>query len=160
MKTELKNLPKNAKVWIYTAEKNLTDAEQKEIKQQGDKFLLQWESHGTKIPGALEIFYNRFIVVAADEQNDKLCGRAIDSSIQFIKKLENSLTIQLTNRMLIPFIQNNKVLTLPLNEFRELVENGQITNNTIVFNNLVDTLDKFNNEWEVPLSQSWHKQLV
>jgi hypothetical protein len=37
---------------------------------------------------------------------------------------------------------------------------GLITDETVVFNNLVDTKEAFEKNWEISLGESWHKQLV
>jgi hypothetical protein len=33
-----------------------------------------------------------------------------------------------------------------------------VTENTIVFNNLVNTIQEYNDSWEVPAMDSWHSR--
>jgi hypothetical protein len=40
------------------------------------------------------------------------------------------------------------------------VKEQKITSETIVFNNMVNTKEDFENNWEIPAKQSWHKRFL
>lgn len=76
-----------------------------------------------------------------------------------MKELENEYQINLFDRFNLAYRDGQKIVSVSRNEFEELIKTGQITENTIVFNNLVQTLDELETKWEVPLKDSWHVQL-
>lgn len=41
-----------------------------------------------------------------------------------------------------------------------MYEKGELTDNTIVFNNTITTKKEFDLAWKISLKDSWHKQLV
>ena len=41
---------------------------------------------------------------------------------------------------------------------KKMAKEKAVTSNTIVFNNLVNTIEEFNYSWEVPASDSWHSR--
>ena len=46
----------------------------------------------------------------------------------------------------------------PLAEFKKMAKDKAVSPNTIVFNNLVNTVGEFAEYWEVPASESWHSR--
>jgi hypothetical protein len=51
------------------------------------------------------------------------------------------------------------VLSAPRKAFEDLVKNGSVTTDTIVYNNLVENFGELGSKWEVPFKESWHMQL-
>ena len=47
-----------------------------------------------------------------------------------------------------------------VNEFEKLFSQGILHDNSIVFNNLIITKKELESNWEIPLKDSWHKNLV
>jgi len=39
-----------------------------------------------------------------------------------------------------------------------MAKDKAVTGSTIVFNNLVNTIEEFNEAWEVPAEESWHSR--
>lgn len=155
-----KALADHTRVWIYQSDRRLSDTEVEEIKQYGDRFINQWAAHGADLKAALDVFYNQFIVLFADESQVKASGCSIDSSVRFVKEIGNAYGVDLFDRLNITFKQGPKIDLLRMNDFQVALEKGQLNENTIVFNNLVETKLDFETKWEVPLKESWHKQLI
>ena len=155
-----KELADDSKVWIYQSSRDLTDEEVDEIKKHSKNFIAGWAAHGAELKAALEIFYNRFIVLFADESQVKASGCSIDSSVHFMQKIQDAYQLDLFDRLNIAFKLSSKIDTLRMNDFQEALENGRLTENTTVFNNLVESKAAFESNWEVPLKDSWHKQLI
>ncbi|HBK83263.1 MAG TPA: ABC transporter ATPase, partial [Flavobacterium sp.] len=80
-----KDLPPHSKVWIYQANRKLTDAEVDEISNATQLFIEQWAAHGTSLEASYLIKYNRFIILAVNQDIQKATGCSIDSSVQFIQ---------------------------------------------------------------------------
>jgi hypothetical protein len=154
------DLSENSKVWIYQSSRPLTDKESEEIKVYGDRFIANWAAHGKELHAAFEVFYNRFIVLFADESQVQASGCSIDASVHFMKDIQNAYQLDLFDRMNITYKIRNQIDSLRMNDFQEALSKGQLTENTVVFNNLVETKGDFEKLWEVPLKESWHKQML
>lgn len=158
--TNYEELSDSSKVWIYNSNRAFTSVEQQHINKKAIQFVEQWESHGNSVKGRIAIYQDRFIVIFADDQGDVMCGRAMDSSVRFIKELEGELGLTLMDRMLLAYCNDDEVLTVDMENFKKQSERGEITSDTIVFNNLVSTKRDFEKSWKVPVSQSWHQNIL
>lgn len=155
-----KNLPDDTRVWIYQSNKALSDKEVKEIKQQGEEFILNWSAHGAKLDAVFETFYNRFIVLFVDEKQAKASGCSIDKSMRFIRQIEKDFDVSLLDRNLVSYMEGENVNTLERDTFIDKVKCGDIAKNSTVFNNLVSNKADFESKWKVPLTESWHHELL
>ena len=160
MKMNYKSLGDHSRVWIYQSDRELSADETAEIRSKGNQFIAEWAAHGASLPASFEVFYNRFIVLFADESQVKASGCSIDSSVHFIKSLESAYKIDLFNRLNIAYKNGDQIETLPMNDFQYALKEGQLTEDTVVFNNLLETKGDFVKKWEVPVTYSWHKQLI
>ncbi len=155
-----KNLPKDSRVWVYQSNREFTDKEVEEITQKGEAFVEDWAAHGEDLSAALSVFYNRFIVLFADESKVIASGCSIDTSINFIKSIGNDYQIELFDRLNIAYRNKDKIASMKIEDFQEALSNGELGEDTLVFNNLVETIYDFETAWEVPVKESWHAQLL
>jgi|TARA_B110000037_G_C16929114_1_gene427805 hypothetical protein len=160
MKVELIAQPDNAKVWVYQSSLELTDSDLKQIKEVGDFFLGQWESHNLPVNGSIDVYNNRFIVISAFSDEDAMCGKAQDSQMRLIKELEEVVEGKLTDRMLVFYQEENELKSFHFSELGSLLSDNKITSETIVFNSLVATKQEFENSWKEALKNTWLNQFV
>ena len=153
-------LPPHTRVWIYQSSRELSEKEAAEIKEKAAAFADQWTAHGQAMRAAVELLHDRFVVVFADESQAMASGCSIDASVRFIKQLEQEYNITLLDRMHVAYKKDGKLRTAHMNDFRDMLAKGEASEDTIVFNNLVATKSDFDKGWEVPVKESWHKQLV
>ena len=153
------NFSEKSWVWIYQAERELTDAESVLIKKQLDNFTVSWTAHNNLLKAMAEIRYNRFIVLIVDESQAGASGCSIDKSVNFIKQLESAFNLNLLNRLNMAYRDGNEVLSASRDQFEALIKTGKINTETVVFNNLVQSLSELQSKWEVPFKESWHMQL-
>ncbi len=157
---EYKELADHSRVWIYQSNRALSNDEVTEIKNYGKQFIDGWAAHGSDLQAAFEVFDNRFIVLFADETQVKASGCSIDSSVRFIKDIQNAYQLDLFDRLNIAFVASNRIDTLRMTDFQNALANGNLDENTMVFNNLVETKGEFMSSWKVPIKESWHNQLL
>lgn len=156
----LTDLPDHARVWIYQCNRPLLSEEVAYIESQSKNFLREWNAHGSAMHARALVVYDRFLILAADEQRVQASGCSIDSSVHFIKSLGNHLKVDFFDRLAMSYRdESGSILTLPLNRFQEEIAQGNISQDTLVFNNLVDNVGELKSKWEVPASQSWHIRL-
>jgi len=103
-----------------------------------------------------EIIHNFFIVITVDETASNVTGCSIDASVRVLKEIETQYNLDLFNRFNMAYMVDNKVFSLNKEDFETLVSIKKITPDTIVFNNMVQTLEEFETKWQVPFAQSWH----
>lgn len=160
MLTEFKNLPNDARVWIYQADRKLSDVEVEEIKTLTDEFLTKWTAHGAALEAASEINYNRFIVLGLNQANVSASGCSIDASVHFIQSLEEKYEVNLLDKMNVTFYSGEYIAHKPLLDFKKMAKAKSVSKDTIVFNNLVNTKEEYLENWEVPAYQSWHNRFL
>jgi len=153
-------LPDHSRVWVYQSSRILNSDETQRIKREAKVFLNQWAAHGKSLLAAIEVFYCHFIVIIVDEEKASASGCSIDSSFKFIQKLESGFEISLLDRLLIAYRKNKEILVCRIDDFENKIKSGEINENTIVFNNLVDTKKAFDTQWEVLLKDSWHRKML
>lgn len=154
------NLPHNARTWVYQSTRKLSLAEGISIRQRINGFVEQWTSHKANVMGWGDLLYDRFIILMADEEHVSLGGCSIDSSVRFIKGLEVEFQTRFFDRWNIAYRKGNEVLSAGREEFIKLLEAGEITDDTIIFNNLVQTKQDLLQKWQVPYRESWVKEIA
>ncbi|MCW3125992.1 MAG: transporter ATPase [Bacteroidetes bacterium] len=154
------HLPHSARVWVYQADRAFAPSESAQIAQEIKTFVSQWLAHKAKVIGDGELLFDRFVILAADEEKLQVSGCSIDSTVRFIKELGTKYNVNFFDRFYTCYIQDREVKGLDFESFKKEVASGTITDDTLVFNNLVTTIDALNSQWQIPLSLSWHKKFV
>lgn len=152
-------LPDNSRIWIYQSNRALNEQEAQQASTMVKDFVQRWTSHSEKVVADGAVVYNQFIVLVADETFVSLGGCSIDSSVKAMKQLEQQFGINLFDRLNVTYRENETIKTAPQSRFQELLEKGMVSEETIVFNNLVPTLKDFREKWETPLAKSWHARI-
>lgn len=152
--------PGESKLWVYQCSRELEADEINFLEDELKTFLENWDSHGSIPTSDYAILYNRFIVIVVDDTKDRLCGGAADRSIQFIKRMETELDTDLMDRMNLAYKEGDTVKSVNINDFRAMLADGKLNEDTIVFNNVINKLSEFSEGWEVPMKESWHKQML
>ena len=151
-------LPEESRIWIYQSNRKFSDAEISEIDTDLKLFLENWAAHGTSLESSYELRYNRFIIIAVNQDVQAATGCSIDSSVEFIQSLEKKYNVDLLDKMNVTFKQGEHIAHKPLIDFKKMVKDKSVTENTIVFNNLINTVQEYNESWEVSALDSWHSR--
>jgi hypothetical protein len=151
-------LPEDTRVWVYQSNRKFTDQEVTEIDAAVKAFVEDWTAHGDELQGSYTIRYNRFIVLAVNQQIYEVSGCSIDGSVRFIQSLEQKYGVDLLDKMNVTFKTGEFVAYKSLLDFKKMAKEKAVTKDTIVFNNLVNTLGEFQDFWEVPAHESWHNR--
>lgn len=158
MYVPFESLPEESRIWIYQSSRKFSDEEIADIKNDLEEFLNNWSAHGSALEASYEIKYNRFIIVAVNQEVHPASGCSIDASVGFIQNLEQKYSVDLLDKMNVAFKQGEFITYKTLLEFKKLAKDKSVSENTIVFNNLVNTIEEFNESWEIPASESWHSR--
>ncbi|MCX6318468.1 MAG: hypothetical protein NTW29_14345 [Bacteroidetes bacterium] len=160
MNLEYKHLlPENfdgqSRVWVYQCNRVFSLSEALDIEQLLETFTAQWKSHGTPVKGAAFLFFGQFIILMADETGAGVSGCSTDSSVRLIKDIEQLYKVNMFDRTSLAFVIKEKIQLLPLAQLAYAAENGFIDADTLYFNNLVQTKEELENNWIIPVKQSW-----
>jgi hypothetical protein len=152
------NLPQESRIWIYQSSRKFSDEEVADIEKDLMQFIENWSAHGTSLEASFTIRYNRFIILSVNQEFHPATGCSIDSSVGFIQNLEQKYSVDLLDKMNVAFKQGEFITYKTLLEFKKLAKDKSVSENTIVFNNLVNTIEELNEGWEIPASESWHSR--
>ncbi len=158
MYVPFEDMPDEARVWIYQSNRRFTEAEAAEIDALTRSFVEEWSAHGTGLRASYQLPYNRFIVLAVDQEPQQATGCSIDASVRFIQSLQEKFGIDLLDKMNVTYRLGEHLAHKPLAEFKKMAKDKAVSANTIVFNNLVNTVGEFAEYWEVPAAESWHSR--
>ncbi len=153
-------LPNTTRTWIYQSSRPFTEEEVKALNGYLESFVDQWVSHNRKLQSFGKVYQQQFIVLMVDESQAGASGCSIDKSVHFLKEVEMKYGVTLFDRMTFAYKDRDEVKTVSRDEFADLYKREKISDETIVFNNLVDTKADFESNWQIPLKQSWHKNMV
>jgi len=153
-------LPEESRVWIYQANRSFTDEELSELQTKLDTFIENWTAHGSDLQAGYTIKYKRFIVIGLNQNLNKATGCSIDASVHFIQQLEKDYNVDLMDKMNVSYKQGEFIAYKSLLDFKKMAKDKAVSKNTIVFNNLVTNVAEFNENWEVPASESWHSRFL
>lgn len=152
------DLPGHSRIWIYQSNRKLSDDEVAAITEATHEFVENWAAHGQSLAASFVIKYNRFIILAVNQDVQAATGCSIDSSVQFIQELEAKYEIDLLDKMNVTYKTGEFITFKTLIEFKQLAKSKSVSENTIVFNNLVNTIEEWQDFWEVPANESWHSR--
>ena len=159
MLVPFKSLPKNSRIWIFPSSKEIDIHKKSKIKERLVKFISDWTSHNKNIQAGFELPYNRFIVIALNQNLQNASGCSIDSLMNIIQIFEKEFDLILLDRMNVLYRdKTRKIEYLILKDFVKMVKDKSINSSTTVFNNLVVNKEEYMELWEVPAINSWHSR--
>ncbi|MCK5815504.1 MAG: ABC transporter ATPase [Flavobacteriaceae bacterium] len=153
-------LPDSSKIWIYQSNRKFYPQEIDEIKQSIETFLNGWKNKGEGLKASYQIKYNRFIIIAADTTDISLTVESIDASVMFMMQLQETYSVELLDKLNVSFKQGEFVQYKELKAFQKLIKSKSISAKTIVFNNLINTKEELESDWEIPITESWHNRFL
>jgi hypothetical protein len=152
------SLPLHSRIWIYQSDRKFSDEEVLEIETALHTFIENWSAHGQSLEASGFVKYNRFIIIAVNPDVQAVTGCSIDASVQFIQSLEQKYSVDLMDRMNVTFKTGEFIAYKSLIDFKKMAKAKSVSATTIVFNNLVNTIEEWQDFWEVPASESWHSR--
>jgi hypothetical protein len=148
-------LPAHSRVWIYQAERILTEKEIEIVKQRLTRFCEGWNTHGNGMPTSFDIFDQQILVLAVDESGLGASGCSIDSSVKVLRELESMLGVNLTDQGKVSVRNSSGDLKVfPALGLKSKVQAGELTLEQEVINPLIRTKADLHQLWQ-PVRNSW-----
>ena len=153
-------LPLQSRVWVFQSNRIMTPSEQSSIDDAVKQFVQKWSTHGVQMLASHVLYHNCFVVIAADEQKQAASGCSIDSFTALFKAFGTQYNLSFFDRFSIAHKSEDEVVISNLDDFKQLIDDGCITPDTLVFNNLIEQRQDLSTKWEVPLKESWQKRYL
>ena len=156
-RVDFDQLPDDARLWIFPAERSLSEAEQAQLLTEVDRFIGQWGAHEVPLTAGRDLRYDRFLFVAVDQRKAGPSGCSIDALFRQTKALEQELGIELVNHAPVVFRQGSAIERVPPDQFAALAAAGTVSFETTVFDNTLPCVGDIRaGRWETRLANSWH----
>jgi len=149
------SLSPNSRIWIYQSSMAFTPEEQSILKSETEAFLTQWTAHGQTLRAGMQIEFDRFLIIGANEDVNEASGCSIDKSVDFIRQLENRFKVDLLDRSKIAYRIDGKVHIMDFKDFKNSLSKGEISGKAEVFNNAMLIKKELDNAWIQPVASSW-----
>lgn len=153
-------LPLQSRVWVFQSNRIMTNSEQSSIDSVVKHFVQKWSTHGIQMLASHVLYHNCFVVIAADEQKKAASGCSIDSFMALFKAIGTQYNLSFFDRFSIAHKLGDEVVISDLDEFKQLINDERITQDTLVFNNLIEQRQDLSTKWELPLKESWQKRYL
>lgn len=157
MLVDFDQLENNAKVFLYPSNKKFFPELLENIQTKVNDFVSTW-SENHDIEAGFEIKYQRFIIIVINN-NKPITTSIIDELVTFIFKLQLDHEIELLDKLNVCFKQGEYVQYKDVKEFKKLIKNKSVNQNTIVFDNLINTKEELDDSWELPAENTWYSRM-
>jgi hypothetical protein len=153
-------LKETSRVWVYQSSKMLNEKEVVVLQSQLNAFVKDWTAHSQQLSASSDILFNRFIILAVDESQAGASGCSIDKSVHFLQSIENQFVMTLFDRLTFAYFEENEAKTVSSSDFKRLYTEGVVSDETLVFDNMVNTVSGMKSGWLKPLRESWHRRFI
>lgn len=150
----------HSRVWIYQADRALSDQEVTEIEQALDQFVSQWAAHQMPLTAGGKVINNRFLVLMVDEKLQGASGCSIDASVHFVQRLGSSLGIDFFGRLQFLYLDGEQIKSVHKSRLKAAKMEGAINDDTVFYDTLINTKGELDRAFLKPLKSSWHGRLL
>lgn len=143
------------RIWIYTISHALPGEQLAQLKQRCQDFVGSWTAHEVSLDASFEVYKNRLLIFKVNEANYNASGCSIDKQLRLVKELEQQFSVELLNRLLVAYEQDGGVAVVKTSAIVDLLNQGTITENTLVFDNTITMSTELDNSWKKPLKETY-----
>lgn len=155
------NLPQDSRLWVFASDRRLSAEESKSVHESLTQFLKDWEAHGAAVEAGFELQHDRFLLIASSNAMADPSGCSIDNMTRTVRELGQKLGVNFMPGANIYYKTNGHVEVADRPTFKDLVRKGIVGEHTTVYNTMLTSVEDLRSgKWELPASQSWHKQLL
>ena len=145
----------NERIWVYTLSKELSNEQLVDFSNRCQNFVSGWTAHDVSLDASFELYQNRLLIFKVNEDKYNASGCSIDKQVRFVKELEQLFSVELLNRLLVAYENNNQVEVIKASQVKELLATNTINANTLVFNNSITQSSELSSNWKQPLHKTW-----
>ena len=140
-------LPKDARLWVYQANRVIAADEKVEISSILNQFISKWAAHGIPLKGEALVIKDRFIILGVDEKHEAASGCSIDSSVKLIKDIGKKFNIDFFDRLNLIVEKDSEMKVISFSELGNYSD-------CKIYNTLVNTVEQFNETFLIQVKES------
>lgn len=159
-------LPDEARMWMHTANRLLTDEECRAVERHLASFVSSWAAHGTPLKAEFGILLNQVAVVAVDETRQVATGCSIDASVAALRAVNGLLPsledLDLFDRGWVvhaPAQPDEAWQTTKLHEYWAMRKAGILRDESLLLDTTLTTLGDLRAQGVKTLGDSWHAEM-
>ena len=157
-------LPGHARLWVYTADRDLTAEEQEAVLEALSRFLEGWAAHGAALVAAGAVLYDRVLVVGLDERQAGATGCSIDKLVGFVRAQGEALEVDWFDRHQVLWRQPGEEVWQATRtaEFWARRKAGMVQGTTEVIDPLASTVGAAHSDagfLVTTFDESWHAEM-
>jgi hypothetical protein len=156
----IKEMPDTSRIWVYQANRLLTNSDEAYISSNLKSFCEGWAAHGQELDTSFDINHQRFVILCVNENATTPSGCSIDSSSHIIKAIGTQLNIDFFGRSDIPFLEGNNITVHSLAQLKKLFEQGVLNAHSITINTLAPTLGEWKHKRHLKAMESWMNRFI
>ena len=145
----------NERIWVYTLSNKLNNEQLVDFKNRCQNFVSGWTAHDVSLDASFDLYQNRLLIFKVNEDKYNASGCSIDKQVRFVKELEQMFSVELLNRLLVAYENNNQVEVTKASQVKELLASNIISANTLVFDNAITQSSELDTKWKQPLQATW-----
>jgi hypothetical protein len=148
----VQHLPDSSRVWVFFANKPLTDDATSQLHAALEQFVKGWKAHGSQLTAGYEILASTAVIVSVDESAAAPSGCSIDKAFRLLTEFGASHNIDFFNRLLLTTAEG-KVYTQA--EVKLAFATGELGPDTLVLNPMIQNLADMKHAFTIPFNSHW-----
>ncbi len=159
------HLPDEARLWVFSLARPLSDVLAESLERQLSFFVSQWTSHGRPVPGGVSIEQSQVILVSAridESANGGVSGCGIDSMTGAVEEAVRQAGGELLDSLhVLVRLDDGKLWPCTRADIRRHVENGKLSTASEVVDTTLSTLGDLRTHGVIrPASETWVQSLL
>jgi len=159
--TSFRQLPGEARVWIFAAGEPLTGDNADALLAATDDYLDSWQAHGLPLTCARDWRDDRFLAIGVDQRDAHASGCSIDGLFRVLQRLEPALGTSLVVGGRVFYRDADGTIACASRaDFATRAQAGSIADATPVFDTSITVASAYRERFEQPAAASWHAALL
>ena len=158
MNTYFPALDDSARLWIWVAQRPLSESEQVAVTDAVDQFLGGWTSHKRKIRGASAVLLDQVLILAGEIEEGEISGCGIDKSAHLLEEVASRQGFTWSSALDVPIVDDarGRVVMLDRTELKRRIGNGEVSDGTLIIDRTLTSLgDLRSHGLKRPAQDSW-----
>jgi hypothetical protein len=158
---DFETLPDSSRIWVYGADRDLNEDDERALLESVDEFLSRWAAHGVPLHNARRWDERRFLTIGVDKTKEGASGCSIDGLFRTLKSLEPQIGAQIVTSGLVYYRDSGGLIqSVTRDEFADLAARGEVNGETEVFDLAVTSLNEWRSRFKSRAANSWHASLM
>jgi hypothetical protein len=159
MYISFEQLPDQSRVWVYQANRPLSEIEMEQSSAYLKNEMDLWAAHGAPLNASFEIRFNQVIIVAVNEHVNEASGCSIDASTRWFKSLGELLQVDFFDRQ-IAKIQGEQISYIPIASIKDFILSAKLTEDDYIIPPQTVNLHHYRHQWLQTVRESWLKKYL